>query len=146
MTTITPTNPTARRGTLGRITWFVAWAFFTAFAIFEVVKHGYLNGSWVEAVILTSAAIGFFIAPDLTFLIGAGEPVEKTYIPRRAVPFYNALHRLWVPLAATTIVGVAFAPLNTFGLALFIGGLSWTAHIALDRTAGYGLRNADGSR
>ena len=56
------------------------------------------------------------------------------------------MHRIWLPLAATAIIGVTLAPLAFGPLALFIGGLSWMAHIALDRAAGYGLRNPDGSR
>jgi hypothetical protein len=46
----------------------------------------------------------------------------------------------------TTFVGVVFDPLGAVGSAVFVGGLSWMAHVAMDRAAGYGLRNADGSR
>lgn len=126
--------------------WLGLWAFLASFAAFEVIKHGFVNGSATEAAILTATAIGFFIAPDLTFIIGAGEPVEKGHLAHRAVPWYNAMHRMWIPLAFTSFIGVAPAPLAFAPLALFIGGLSWMAHIALDRTAGYGLRRPDGSR
>ena len=126
--------------------WLALWWFLTAFAVFEVVKHGFVNGTTADAAILTVAAIGFFVAPDLTFLIGAGQPTEHGHLPQRAVPWYNTMHRMWLPLTLTTIVGVALAPLALIPLALFVGGLSWMAHIALDRTAGYGLRNPDGSR
>ncbi len=151
MTTLSPTTHRARtRPTaltvVGRIGWFVLWAFVTTFAWFEVVKHGYVQGGWTDAVLLTTAAIGFFIAPDLTFLIGAGQPVEKGYLPTRAVPFYNAMHRAWAPLMLTVVVGIGLAPLAPLPLALFVGGLSWFAHVALDRVAGYGLRNRDGGR
>lgn len=97
--------------------WLILWAFLTTFA-----------------------------APDLTFVIGAGQPTQKGHLAARAVPWYNAMHRIWLPLAATAIIGVTLAPLAFGSLALFIGGLSWMAHIALDRAAGYGLRNPDGSR
>lgn len=126
--------------------WFGLWAFLTAFAVFEVVKHGYVNGSTLDAVVLTTVSVGFFVAPDLTFLVGAGQPVAKGNLAPRAVRWYNAMHRMWVPLTMTSFIGIALAPLAFGPLAVFIGGLSWMAHIALDRTAGYGLRNRDGSR
>lgn len=56
------------------------------------------------------------------------------------------IHRMLVPVIFTCAIGIGLAPLAPVPLALFIGGLSWMAHIALDRSAGYGLRNADGSR
>jgi len=127
-------------------TWLTVWAFLTTFAVFEVVKHGYVNGTATDAVILTGTAIGFFVAPDLTFLIGIGHTAAKGSLPTRAVPWYNTMHRMWIPFALTTIIGIALAPLALVPLAGFIGGLSWMAHIALDRAAGYGLRNPDGSR
>ncbi len=127
-------------------TWLGVWALLTTFAVFEVVKHGYVNGTVVDATLLTAAAVGLFVAPDLTFLIGAGQPAAKGSLPVRAVPWYNTMHRMWIPLTLTTIIGIALAPLALVPLAGFIGGLSWMAHIALDRAAGYGLRNPDGSR
>jgi hypothetical protein len=126
--------------------WLGLWVSLTVFAVFEVVKHGYVNGSAADAAMLTAAAVGFFVAPDLTFVIGAGQPVPHGHISPLAVPWYNALHRMLVPLVLTAIIGIAFAPLAFVPLALFVGGLSWMAHIALDRAAGYGLRNPDGSR
>jgi len=129
-----------------RIVWFVVWAFATAFAWFEVVEHGYLEGSVIDAIVLTTIAVGPFVLPDLTFLVGAGQQVEQGYLPTRAVPYYNAMHRFLPPLLLTLVVGVGLAPLGPVGLALFVAGLSWMAHVALDRAAGYGLRNPDGSR
>ena len=126
--------------------WLGLWAFLTAFAGFEVVKHGFVNGSPLHAFALTVTAVGFFIAPDLTFIIGIGDDVPHGSLSTRAVPYYNAMHRMLVALAFTTVIGVGLAPLAPIPLALFIGGLSWMAHIAMDRTAGYGLRNRDGSR
>ncbi len=126
--------------------WFGVWAFLTTFAVFEVVKHGYVQGSALHAATLTVAAVGFFIGPDLTFMIGAGQPTPKGHIAEAAVPWYNAAHRMSVPLTLTSIVGTVLAPLAFGPLVLFVGGLSWMAHIALDRAGGYGLRNPDGSR
>jgi hypothetical protein len=126
--------------------WLGLWALLTAATAFELVKHGFVDGGALEAILLTSAAVGFFIAPDLTFLVGIGQPVEKGNLARRAVPWYNAMHRMWVPFTLTSVIGLALAPLALVPLAAFIGGLAWMAHIALDRAAGYGLRNPDGSR
>ena len=126
--------------------WAGLWAFLTAFAVFEVTKHGYVNGSAFDAIVLTATVVGFFVAPDLIFHIGAGDDVEHGSISPRAVPFYNAGHRMLIALTFTTVIGIGWAPLAPLPLALFVGGLSWMAHIALDRTAGYGLRNPDGSR
>ena len=126
--------------------WLSLWALLATFAAFEVIKHGVVNGTAGDAAVLVLAAVGFFVAPDLTFLIGAGQPVAHGHIATNAVPWYNAMHRMSLPLALTSAVGILLAPLSLGTLALFVGGLSWMAHIALDRAAGYGLRNPDGSR
>ena len=140
------TDDRMRRSTRIHWHWLALWAVLTAFAVFEVVKHGFVNGSPGQAAILSATAFGSFIAPDLTFLVGTGQPTPHGHIAPVAVSWYNSMHRMWVPFLLTTIVGVAFAPLALWSLALFIGGLSWMAHIALDRTAGYGLRLPDGGR
>jgi len=126
--------------------WLALWAFLTVFAVFEVAKHGFVNGSPLYALVLTATAVGSFVAPDLTFVIGAGDSVAKGSISTRAVPFYNAAHRMSIALIFTTVVGIGLAPLAPLPLAVFIGGLSWMAHIAMDRTTGYGLRNRNGGR
>ena len=146
VTTATPAGRISVTTVAARIVWFVVWAFVAAFAWFEVIKHGYLEGSAVDAIVLTATAVGAFVLPDLTFLVGAGQQVEQGYLPTRAVPFYNAMHRFLPSLLLTLIVGVGLAPLGPVELVLFVAGLSWMAHVALDRAAGYGLRNADGSR
>ena len=89
------------------------------------------------------------IAPDFALALGAGSAPGQLH-PRavpaynapgqlhpRAVPAYNALHRFWGP--AALIAAGALAP-----GALIALGLAWTFHVALDRTVGYGLRDADG--
>ncbi len=126
--------------------WLALWAFVTAFAVFEVVKHGYVNGSASYAAVLTTTAVGAFIAPDLTFVVGIRDDVPHGSMSRKAVPFYNAAHRMTVALGLTLVIGIGLAPLNSAAVVAFVGGLSWMAHIAMDRAAGYGLRNADGSR
>ncbi|MEC3913468.1 DUF4260 family protein [Nocardia sp. CDC160] len=113
---------------------WIAWALFlAAFAILEGVNHG--TGSWL-------ALVAGLIAPDLTFFaaIGAKDPVRQGQLPRQAVPFYNAAHRTWIPLALTLAYALAGPQLP----ALFTFLLAWMLHIAIDRAAGYGLRTADG--
>ena len=90
------------------------------------------------------ALVGGGIAPDLSFLAAgkaaAGERLVRGQLPRRAVPFYNAAHRTWVPLACA--VGYAVSPLQVPVLFAFLVG--WMLHIAVDRSFGYNLRSKDG--
>ncbi|MTE11379.1 DUF4260 family protein [Nocardia aurantiaca] len=137
MTTIA-TNPPATTGhhipALVRKAGWVTWTvFLAAFAILEGVNHG--TASWL-------ALVAGLIAPDLTFFaaIGAKGPVRQGQLPRQAVPFYNAAHRIWIPLALAIIY--AFAPLRVPALFTFL--LAWMLHIGIDRIVGYGLRTADG--
>src|SRR5690242_15578610 len=135
MSTITTTIRGRRLPAAGRRAAWIAWsAFLLAFAILEGVNHG--AASW-------AALAGGLIAPDLTFFAAAGahEPVSRGQLPRKAVPFYNAAHRTWVPLALTVAYAVA-APLNMPALFTFL--LAWMLHIAVDRVAGYKLRGQDG--
>ncbi|WP_235947489.1 DUF4260 family protein [Nocardia terrae] len=113
---------------------WIAWTLFlAAFAVVEGVNHG--TGSWL-------ALVAGLIAPDLTFFaaIGAKDPVRQGQLPRRAVPFYNAAHRTWIPLAPA--IAYAFGPLQIPALFTFL--VAWMLHIGIDRSAGYGLRTADG--
>src|SRR5215813_6205836 len=117
-----------------RRTAWAAWsAFLLAFAILEGINHG--AAAW-------AALAGGLIAPDLTFLAAAGahEPVSRGQLPRKAVPFYNAAHRTWIPLALTAAYTVG--PLDMPALFTFL--LAWMLHIAVDRVAGYRLRDQDG--
>jgi hypothetical protein len=116
-----------------RASWLAWAAFLLAFAILEGVNHG--AAAW-------AALAGGLIAPDLTFLAAAGarEPVSRGQLPRQAVPFHNAAHRTWVPLALA--VACTVAPLDTPAPFTFL--LAWMLHIAVDRVAGYKLRGQDG--
>ena len=101
----------------------------TSIAVFVSVDAGW----WVFPV--------FAIGPDLAFLAGIGhrEAIGHGQMPSRAVPAYNALHRVAGP--------IALGLLATFGLlppALLVGALVWGFHIFLDRAIGYGLRTPDG--
>ncbi len=96
---------------------------------FEVARHGAYG--W--------AAIGL-IAPDLVLLRGGGEPgLVKGQLAPGAVPLYNAAHRYWGPIALIVVALPDAVP-----LAVFIAGLAWATHIAVDRALGFGLRTEDG--
>jgi uncharacterized protein DUF4260 len=83
-------------------------------------------------------ALALWLAPDLTMLAGLSADLPRDgRMPARAVPYYNAAHRLAGPLALTAI-GAVTGPL-ALGL-----GLTWLSHVLVDRAAGYGLRTPDG--
>jgi len=125
---LTPARHVARR-----VAWAALAVFLLAFLVLEVINHG---GPALVAALL------FLIAPDLTMLIGAGSAGHGKLSPK-AVPFYNAAHRPWLPLAVLVVYSAG-------GLGdwvpLFTAGLGWLAHIAVDRAFGYGPRERDGSR
>jgi hypothetical protein len=85
------------------------------------------------------AAAAFAIAPDLTFLAGIGQPVQRGQMPPRAIPFYNAAHSLIGPSALFAGALALGANWSLIGAAL-----AWATHIMVDRTVGYGMRGADG--
>jgi hypothetical protein len=111
-----------------RVAYAVLGALLLALLVFELAKHG----NWAPAVV---GALG----PDVALLFGAGAGMARGRLHPRAVRPYNALHRFWAPLAL-----VAAASLGVLGLSWFILGLAWALHISLDRSVGYGLRDADG--
>ncbi|WP_405488754.1 DUF4260 family protein [Nocardia sp. NBC_00511] len=118
---------------LRKLGWAAVTIFLAAFAILEGVNHG--GWSW-------GALAAGLIAPDLTFFaaIGAKDPVQQGQLPRQAVPFYNAAHIIWIPLALA--VAYSFGPLQAPALFTFL--VAWMLHIGIDRVAGYGLRTKDG--
>ena len=83
--------------------------------------------------------LAFGLAPDLSFLaaVGAG-PVAKGQLPPRAVPVYNLVHRPVWPLSLMAVAAIG-APSW-----VLVAGAGWLAHIAVDRSVGYGPRTADG--
>jgi hypothetical protein len=117
------TTEVARRAAYG----ILLAALLTAIVL-EVAQHGNLG-----------AALAGGLGPDLALLLGAGAGLERGQLHPRAVPVYNAVHRFWLPVAV--LVAAAVGPL---GLGWFIFGLAWAAHIAMDRVAGYGLRDPQG--
>jgi hypothetical protein len=100
----------------------------TALAITVVVTE---HSSWWQLMV-------FAIAPDLALLFGAGPGLERGQLHPRAVPLYNAVHRLWVPAILVAFMVVLQSP------GWLVGGLGWIAHIAFDRSLGFGLRSPEG--
>jgi hypothetical protein len=80
------------------------------------------------------------VLPDAALVYGAASAPSFDPLPRYAVRPYNVLHSPGVPLA---LFGAARAVSSS---ALAVAGCGWLAHIAVDRTFGYGPRAADGSR
>ncbi|GGU99126.1 MULTISPECIES: DUF4260 family protein [Streptomycetaceae] len=81
------------------------------------------------------------LAPDTALfydLANAGP--EMGQLSPKAARLYNLLHHPALPAAVITL-GV-----TTFGQPLVVGGLAWLAHVALDRSFGYGKRLPDGRR
>lgn len=117
-----------RRHIAGRAVWSAAALSLLAATVLQVQDHG---GGWL--------ALGFALMPDLGLLAGAARGLEKGQLAPRAVPIYNALHRLTGPavLAGLALTGV----LPSVWLSAALG---WALHISIDRAVGYGLRGSDG--
>jgi hypothetical protein len=108
-------------------------------AAFAVLGLGLLAAAIVASVdhgTWWALATGL-IAPDLALLAGAARGLAHGQIHPRGVPIYNVVHRFWGPVALTVVA--AFS-----GGTMVVLGLAWTAHVAIDRCAGYGLRDAGG--
>ena len=103
------------------------------------------------AVVVTQHAswwqlVFFAAAPDLALLAGASSGLARGQLHPRAVPLYNAVHRFWAPailIVLTFVLRSEAADIDPV-YAWLGGGLAWTAHIAFDRSLGFGLRNAAG--
>jgi len=115
--------------------------------VYEVVVHD------LDAAPVLLAAV----LPDLTFLLGIGQPHGRGQLPARAVPAYNLAHRPILPLlviglsvGALLAARVLNAEIDTWEsaraipLLAYAAGLAWLAHIAIDRACGFGLRTPDG--
>lgn len=79
----------------------------------------------------------FAVWPDVTLLIGMRGAKDGRLAPK-AVPYYNAAHRLIGPV----VLGAAVV---AFSWAWFVGALAWAGHISLDRALGFNLRAPDGT-
>jgi hypothetical protein len=84
----------------------------------------------------------FLVGPDLTMLIRDPRPTVKGQMSPRAVPYYNAAHRMWA--AGALMVAGAFLLAATGLVPILVGGLAWFGHVAVDRALGFGLRSPEG--
>lgn len=83
-------------------------------------------------------ALAFGLMPDIAGVLSIDRNLARGQMHTRAVPLYNLLHSLALPVA----LGVA--SVTWLGLPWLVAGLAWALHITLDRTMGYGLRTKDG--
>ncbi|HKW69206.1 MAG TPA: DUF4260 family protein [Candidatus Dormibacteraeota bacterium] len=110
--------------------WAYALLGFVAAALaigFAIARHA----GWLPLAV-------FAIGPDIALVVGSGPGLEQGRLHPRAVPLYNAVHRFWAPVVLTV------AALLLQADAWVGAGLAWCAHIAIDRSLGFGLRNAQG--
>ena len=116
---------------LRRVAYAVGAAVLLASAIVVFVSVD--AGWWVFPV--------FALGPDLAFLAGIGQmgSLERGQMPARAVPLYNALHRIWGPLVLGLLAAAGAVP-----PVLLVGALVWGFHVFFDRAVGYELRTSDG--
>lgn len=108
------------------------------------LRLGYavLFGAGVAAAVVVAGAGAwqvwtFLVAPDVALVLGVGRGLERGQLHPRAVPLYNAFHRVLGP------VGLALAS-AWLGPEWLAGAFAWGAHVALDRALGFGLRTREG--
>ena len=123
-----PRESTFRSRTARRLGWGIAAAALLAANVLQVQDHG---GGWL--------ALGFALMPDLGLIAGIDRGLQKGQLAPRAVPIYNALHRLVGPFVLTLLVIAGALPPIWLSAAL-----GWGLHVAIDRAVGYGLRGSDG--
>ncbi len=122
--------------TYTRLAWVLLALVFVTVSIIEGVSRG-----WAAGGIL----IFFALFPDVAFF-GAASDTPGVIKPSH-VRLYNALHRAWAPFAIFLVGGTLtyLWDLPAVGFPLFWAGMAWIAHIAVDRSVGFGLRAADGT-
>jgi Domain of unknown function (DUF4260) len=100
-----------------------------------------LAGAGVALVAATDTSLVvlliFAVLPDVAILGGLRRGLAPGQLHPRAVPLYNALHRLAMP-AAIAAVGVFAGP------RWFTAAAGWAFHICFDHAVGLGLRTPDG--
>ena len=84
-------------------------------------------------------ALGFALMPGVGLLVGMSPNLQKGQIHPRAVPVYDALHRLAGP--AVLLLIWATEAIDDWAL---VAALACVVHIAVDRALGYGLRSREG--
>ncbi len=128
-------DPTTRTRAPARIGWALVAAFFLLFLVTEltVSPHAEENHSLIWSPIL------FGLLPDVALLLGIGANLDPGQLHPRAVRLYNLLHAWWLG-PVLLLGGGLLAPHSP----LWLGGLAWMSHIAIDRTFGFGPRDAAG--
>ena len=106
----------------------VLWLALLALTVLEVVEHGHLG----------LALLGG-LGPDVVLLAGFAPGLVPGRLHPRSVPLYNAVHRFGGPA-----ILLVLASAGVLGLPFLVLGLGWATHIAMDRAAGYRLRDRDG--
>src|SRR4051812_37387185 len=101
-----------------RLTWLAV----TVLSFAVAARAAASGPAWAWALFALGA-----IGPDLSMLVGVGTPVAHGQLPAIAVPYYNAVHRIVVPLALVSLGVLASVAVLT------IVGAAWAGHIALDR-------------
>jgi len=97
---------------------------------------------WGVPAIIIAVVAGAF--PDVALIGAFAEPGRLK--PER-VRFYNYLHVLPGPLALVAVGLAVFVITGAFeggSFAVALVGFAWLVHIATDRAAGFGLRDARG--
>jgi Domain of unknown function (DUF4260) len=79
----------------------------------------------------------FAVLPDIAILAGVGRGLARGQLHPRAVPLYNALHRLVGPVALAAIAVFV-------DVALLIAAAGWAFHICFDHAVGLGPRTPQG--
>lgn len=134
-----PTAPAARRfGHRGasRPGYTALALFLVAFAAFESVKYG---------VPAFAVLLLFLVVPDLSMIGRHPTELQKGQFSAAVTKRYNLAHNFWIPVA---LMALSFVPWPELwlptGLEVFLAGLGWAAHIAIDRALGFGRRGPDG--
>jgi hypothetical protein len=111
-----PQRASEADGRLRKMCWAACALFLAGFAVFESAKYGLPT---------TVAALIVFALPDLARFAGVRPPGM----------FYQAVHRVWIPLVM--VIGYSLGPV--VWPPLFTAGLGWLTRIAVERAIGRGL-------
>jgi hypothetical protein len=102
-----------------------------AATVVAVAVAGDQHTGWWQLVV-------FAMAPDIALLVGMSSGLQRGQLHPRAVPIYNAVHRFWAPAVLVAVTLLVRRP------DWLVAGLAWSAHIAFDRSLGFGLRTPEG--
>jgi deazaflavin-dependent oxidoreductase (nitroreductase family) len=103
-----------------------------AIAVFANMQAGQLGVGIIPLLV-------FGIVPDLTRLLGLGQPHAHGQMAARAVPAFNLMHHPLPPLAVLALAAAGVLP-----PVLYVGALAWLGHIVVGLGVGDRLRSGDG--